>query len=649
MRYVKVAAAALNQTPLAWQHNRDNFIAVLKEAQKQKVQVLCCPELAITGYGCEDTFLSINTFQIALEILEELIPHTQNLFVGFGLPLFYKNVIYNTVAVVANGELLGFVAKQNLAGYGIHYEPRWFKPWINGEIATFSFAGRDYPLGDLIFNYNNMKIGFEICEDAWVAARSGIHLAARGVDLILNPSASHFALNKQPLRKRSVLEGASIFGVGYLYSNLLGNEAGRIIYDGDTLIANASGFVKIGQRFSFQDYKLTAAEIDLQMLRSQNKLEGQDTIEGQDTTEISEFSILSGWEKGSYVKEEEFSRATALGLFDYLRKSKTQGFVLNLSGGADSACCACLVYLMVKFGLQELGETEFRRKLSHIMLPDDPNQFMQALLFCLYQRTENNSEETEQAARKIAHTLGASFASFAVDNIIKNYCDLISPLIQRPFSWQTDDVALQNIQARVRAPAAWLLANVRGALLLSPSNRSEASVGYATMDGDTCGGLCPIAGVDKSFILHWLCWLEQTGPEGVGPIPELKYVTRQTPSAELQPKIKAQTDEGDLMPYAWLDLIERLFVLEKLPPVEILQMMSKRYPNEDPTNLAKAIELFLILWTRNQWKRERLAPSFHLNTESIDPKTWCRYPILSGNYAIEIEKMRQYLGPVLKV
>ena len=103
----------------------------------------------------------------------------------------------------------------------------------------------------------------------------------------------------------------------------------------------------------------------------------------------------------------------------------------------------------------------------------------------------------------------------------------------------TDDVALQNIQARVRSPGVWMLANLRGALLASTSNRSEAAVGYATMDGDTSGGISPIAGIDKAFLRRWLRWLETTGPQGLGPIPALQAVNVQEPTAELRPRGKS--------------------------------------------------------------------------------------------------------------
>jgi NAD+ synthase (glutamine-hydrolysing) len=205
-------------------------------------------------------------------------------------------------------------------------------------------------------------------------------------------------------------------------------------------------------------------------------------------------------------------------------------------------------------------------------------------------------------------------------------------------------LALQNIQARVRGPSVWLLANLRGALLLATSNRSEAAVGYATMDGDTCGGLSPIAGIDKAFLRQWLRWMETTGPHGSGPLPQLAAVNRQQPTAELRPQEMGQTDEQDLMPYELLDAIERAAIRDKQTPLEVFKSMRVRYPQYEQQQLGLWVERFFQLWCRNQWKRERYAPSFHVDDENLDPKTWCRFPILSGGYVRELRELRQHLA-----
>ena len=125
--------------------------------------------------------------------------------------------------------------------------------------------------------------------------------------------------------------------------------------------------------------------------------------------------------------------------------------------------------------------------------------------------------------------------------MVDEYVRTVSTAIGRELTWEHDDVSLQNVQARARGPGIWLLANLRNALLLTTSNRSEAAVGYATMDGDTCGGLAPIAGIDKAYLLDWLKWMETIGPAGVGPLPALAAVTCLSPTAELRP-CKARSD-----------------------------------------------------------------------------------------------------------
>src|SRR5690349_16337060 len=122
---------------------------------------------------------------------------------------------------------------------------------------------RRYPIGDLVFDVGDVRIGFEICEDAWVANRPGTDLALRGVDIICNPSASHFAFGKFVVRQRFVTEGSRAFGVAYLYANLLGNEAGRVIYDGGGMIASGGELLVRGPRFSFHDVELSTTLIDI--------------------------------------------------------------------------------------------------------------------------------------------------------------------------------------------------------------------------------------------------------------------------------------------------------------------------------------------------------------------------------------------------
>ncbi|MGI9242695.1 MAG: nitrilase-related carbon-nitrogen hydrolase, partial [Verrucomicrobiales bacterium] len=253
MKLVRVASGMVNQTPMDWEGNRLNLISAIAEARAAGASVLCLPELAVTGYGCEDAFLSPGVGERAMEELQNLLPETEGMIVAVGLPVWHRSKVYDCAAVLADGQLVGFAAKQFLAGDGLHYEPRWFKPWPNDVADEIQVGSVRVPFGDLIFEFDGVRIGFEICEDAWVATRPGSDLSRRGVDMILSPSASHFAFGKQRIRERFVLEGSRAFGVTYVYTNLVGNESGRVIFDGGAIIASGGERLATGTRLGFRD------------------------------------------------------------------------------------------------------------------------------------------------------------------------------------------------------------------------------------------------------------------------------------------------------------------------------------------------------------------------------------------------------------
>ena len=643
MKLVRVASGMVNQTPMDWEGNRLNLIAAIAQAREAGASILCLPELAVSGYGCEDSFLSPGVGARALEELQNLLPETEGMIVAVGVPVWHRSKVYDCAAVLANGELVGFAAKQHLAGDGLHYEPRWFKPWPNDVADSIEVGSVRVPFGDLIFEFDGVRIGFEICEDAWVATRPGSDLSRRGVDMILSPSASHFAFGKQRIRERFVLEGSRAFGVTYLYTNLVGNESGRVIFDGGAIIASGGKRLATGRRLGFRDVEVVSAVVDVDHTRMlQARTVSHRPIVG-DRDELvvrREFDFPktkpefpeAGEEPRALSKEEEFTRAECLGLFDYMRKSYSNGFVVSLSGGADSAAVATLCALMVHVAVDELGLDGFLAKLGHIKFPEpyDEARTVRQLLTCVYQATENSTETTETAARELATALGADFHVWQIDDLVGGYRTMIEQSAGRELTWETDDLTLQNIQARVRAPGVWMMANLRNALLLATSNRSEAAVGYATMDGDTCGGLSPIGGIDKAFLREWLVWMEQVGAPGIPVQPALSFINAQAPTAELRPQGSGQTDEGDLMPYEVLDAVERYAIRDKKLDHELVGIVIEQFPRYSPEQIRTWVDRFFRLWRRNQWKRERYAPSFHLDDESLDPKTWCRYPILSG-------------------
>ncbi|TGK00869.1 NAD(+) synthase [Leptospira semungkisensis] len=626
MSIYRCTAVSLHTTPLDFKGNRERILSAIETCDSSSL--ILFPELCISGYGCEDAFYFSWVWEHSWKSLKEIAKATTNKTVIVGLPFFQSPYLFNVSAVLQNGKIIGLVPKQNLAQTGVHYENRWFAKGEESRNYALTPDGTELPFGTLLFESPDFNFGIEICEDSWVQTRPGQYLVEAGADLILSPGASHFALGKQQIRKKMFSESSRNSSTAILYANLNGNESGRLIFEGGSL-GFIDGNVSVeGAKLHFTDFECTHLDLNSSELRSNRarNFRSSGTKEfrargrGLQRIEIASLPKTSSKQIGKPIQAvenrfEDFTRATSLGLFDYLRKSKTKGYTLSLSGGADSAACALLVKAAVLLSDKELGS----KYLDSIGI-DRKN-----ILFTLFQGTENNSETTKNSARELSEELGFPHASISVDSEVSSMLEKISSVKGLIPNWKDHNLALQNIQARVRSPLVWLLANLNGHLLLSTGNRSEASVGYTTMDGDSSGSVAPLTGVSKEFLLTWL----QNVHEGKDPIlPEIKAlagILNSKPSAELKPLSEKQEDEKDLMPYPLLQKLERNFVFLGKDPENLLE--SGEWKDESQANDGK--NKFLKLFSASQWKRERLPPSFHLDEYGLDPKSSFRFPILS--------------------
>lgn len=638
MKDFRIVSASLNTTPLDFLGNLNLHLSILNDASLENASIILFPELSLTGYGCEDAFYRPWVWETAEESLQEILPLTKNRLIAVGLPLFISPYLYNVAAILHNGEILGYVPKRNLANTGIHYEKRWFTEW-DSEVREY----KGIPVGDLLFDWNDLKIGLEICEDSWVLHRPSKVLTELGADIILSPGASHFAFGKYRVRSGIFQESSRVQSNVFVFSNLIGNESGRSIYDGGNLIASSGSILAIGKRLPMESTTYTTAELNLDDIRrnrvkffrksrnafhssaSSHEYENRWRVIPVTDSPFREGLILSqAYEKFPEENNfQDFTSAVILGLFDYLRKSRTKGFTLSLSGGADSSALAILTTIMEKEAKKSLGEEKWNEL-----------GFSNPILSTLYQKTKNNSENTASIARNLSRELGANHREITIDEEVDLMVDRISNAIGRQLNWKEDDIPLQNIQARVRSPLVWLLANTEGHLLLSTGNRSEAAVGYTTMDGDSSGSISPIAGVSKKFLLEWLHWVgmgEEKRTRGISELASLRDLLDTKPSAELKPLEEGQEDEKDLMPYNILQKIEYMGIYEGKKKSEILKSLLAEHDAYSPHELGQMVDRFFRLFGISQWKRERLPISFHLDEYGLDPKTSYRYPILSGS------------------
>lgn len=705
----------LNQTPLDWEGNTKRIIESLIYYKETNIynhydeHILLFPELALSGYGCEDGFLFSDAKKKSFEKLLDIIKFSNKIskaLILIGTPFYYRGSIFNCISVIHSGKLLAMIPKSYLAGEGIHYEQRWFTSY-NKKFSKieYKFYNETYEFlfGKGIIEFNSIRIGIEICEDSWVNKRPALKYYDQDLDLLLNPAASHFGFSKFKKRKDIAISSSSNFYCYYFSVNLLGNEAGKAIYDGSFLLSKSGNLLYLEQSFSFFDILIRSFVLEFSDLknkrdriysrRKDRKLKFEETIlkietkkeikrpvfdfQSNENLSQSQYSNLIDYKfiesyfvfkdnDSNQTEFKEFLEVERLGLFDYLRKTKSSGYTISLSGGADSSICAILVYQMIRRGIIELGLDSFVKKLnfslseeeqknlSSITIEEQIEYFSKKMIHTLYQKTKQNTERTKTIAEELAKEINADHHTVDIQNLLEENIRLIENITNQKLNWNSHNIPLQNIQARIRSSIIWFIANLTNSVLISTSNRSEGSVGYATMDGDTSGGLAPIAGIDKPFLLKFLDFISEYKDQFTKPILSAKKILQQPPSAELLPIEINQTDEKDLMPYPILSIIERMAIEELLSPKEILNkfinikhkkniIYNLPYFNDfieilnhlSEEEIKNMINKFFDLWHKNQWKRERFATSFHIDSYNIDPRGWFRFPILSKKIQME--------------
>ena len=665
---VHVAVASLNQTVGDWSGNRARIARACAEARARGAVVLALPEMAISGYSLGDRVWMQGTLDRSWASLVALLPEMRGLVVAVGLPIAHGGALLDAMAVVVDGRIVGLVPKENLATGDVEYENRWYAGWSRGRVETFAAPdGTEHPVGSLVFDVAGVgPFAVEVCEDGWKGVRPGSHAALAGARLVINASASWFILGKHAQRRRLVEEVSRQDRVAYLYTSLLGCDATRLIFDGSAFIGVDGRILAEGPRFVFtDDVVVTDAVVDLAAVDRGRRTEGSwraqeealaDGDYGRPPQRIRVDAALpvralppdpvAYWEPVAATSVDpsldhhaafrgvapdalhhvELELALCMGLRDYLAKTGVRGVALALSGGRDSAMCAVLVARMLRHAHPQDDDATHRQRVHDTLLT-------------AYLATGHSGSATREAARRLAEGLGAEHVDVGIQEAVDVHRGLAEAALGRALDWAdaTDDLALQNVQARLRGSLIWMLANVRGRLLLTTSNKSEAAVGYTTMDGDTSGGLGPLADVPKSLIGAWLGWAAaQHGITG------LDAVLATPATAELRPPDRAQTDEGDLMPFAILDRLMYRFAYLGEEPAEMLRRLwpgvRDRYDG-DVLAFATHIRRFVTLFCRAQWKRERLAISFRVTAFDLDPKTGFRFPAVQAPFTEELAEM----------
>ncbi len=560
---IRLALAQINCTVGDLEGNAAKIIAAANEAAKAGAHIVAFPEMAVTGYPPEDLLLKpafIEDNKRALAAIAEACPSITAI-VGFADS--DEQGLYNAAAVIDDGAVAAVYHKMILPNYGVFDEKRYFR------------EGENCP----VFELNGILFGLNICEDIWHEEGPARLQASTGkASLIININASPYYMGKQGEREEILRKRIKENGLVIAYANLVGGQD-ELVFDGGSLIMDEKGDV-IAQAPRFEE-SLLIADISLPVkpdLSSENFPENIDFCR-LDSPPLREKCRIEAVLPPKPGRLEEIYSALLLGTRDYVIKSGFKKVIIGLSGGIDSALTAAVA-------VDALG----------------PDAVMGVAMPSRY-----SSQGSIDDAKLLAKNMGIEFHLIAIESAFGAFLESLGPL----FEGFQPDVTEENIQARVRGNLLMALSNKFGRMVLTTGNKSEVSVGYATLYGDMAGGFSVLKDLPKTLVYELARYRNEKS--GFDIIPE-STITK-APSAELRPD---QTDQDSLPPYDVLDAILQKYVEEQHSLREIVDS------GFDEETVMKVIGMV----DRNEYKRRQAAPGVKITPRAFGRDR--RMPIVNG-------------------
>jgi NAD+ synthase (glutamine-hydrolysing) len=524
MRSLRLGLAQLNATVGDLDGNFERIVAAIERARALGVDVLAFPEMMVTGYPPEDLLLKPSFIECAIRRTRELVPHTRGMTVIVGT--VDRGVdLYDAAAVLHDGRWAGTYRKHDLPNYGVFDENRYFAP------------GRE----NAVFVRGGIVLGVSICEDIWFSGGPIEEQVLRGgAEVVINVSASPYHAGKAADRRRMLETRATDHLAIVAYANLVGGQD-EVLHDGASLVVGEQGQVLAQGHLFAED--LVVADLDLDAvfnarlhdarLRRERALEEGGALPRIELPAVpAEKPPLPLREAPPVLSlEAEIYEALVLGTRDYVRKNRFDTVVLGLSGGIDSALCCCIA-------ADALGP-------EHVVGVSMPGPYSAAA--------------SREDAEALSRALGTRFLVVPIVEVFDAFSRALAPA----FAGRPPDITEENLQARIRGNELMALSNKFGWLVLTTGNKSETSVGYSTLYGDTAGGFAVLKDVYKTMVYRLA---RQRNARGAV-IPERTLV--RPPSAELKPD---QTDQDTLPPYEVLDPILEAYVEEDRSAAEIAAM-----------------------------------------------------------------------------
>ncbi|KAL1710864.1 hypothetical protein EV121DRAFT_251128 [Schizophyllum commune] len=675
MGHLITLATSLNQWALDFEGNLERILTSIRIAKERGATMRVGPELEIPGYGCYDHFLEGDTELHSWEALQKILSSdaTVGIVCDIGMPVTHKSVTYNCRIVCHDKKILLIRPKMWLANDGNYRELRYFTPWQKHRQTDDHYLPRiiqdatgqiKVPFGDAVISTLDTCIGVELCEELFTPASPHILMGLDGVEIFTNSSGSHHELRKLYRRVELIKEATLKTGGIYLYANQQGCDGDRLYYDGCPLIAVNGEIVAQGTQFSLDDVQVVSATIDVEDVRAHRhgkmswgmqasgaeryqRIEVNFALSGDDLSILQSTKISIKYHK----PEEEIALGPACWLWDYLRRSRAQGFFLPLSGGIDSCATAVIVYSMCRLVVEKAKEgdpqviADARRisgePASSTYIPTSPHELASRIFHTCYMGTENSSLETRERAKKLGEALGSYHLDLNMDTLVTAVRALFGlvtgkrPQFRAHGGSEAENLALQNIQARLRMVLAYLFAQLLpwvrgrqgGLLVLGSANVDEALRGYLTKYDCSSADINPIGGVSKTDLKKFIAFAQEKFE-----LPILESFLTAVPTAELEPitETYVQSDEADMgMTYEELSVFGRLRKVEKCGPYAMFTKLLHEWGDRlSPGQIAAKVKLFFFEYARNRHKMTTITPAYHAESYSPDDNRFDLRPFL---------------------
>jgi len=618
--FVRVAAAIPELRVADCAFNVARMADLVRRGENEKVQIICFPELSVTGYTCADLFFQQQLLADAEKSLKklQLLTFSTTAVIIVGMPVRIQNQLFNTAVLLQGGHILGIVPKTHLPNNNEFYEKRWFAPSTSTTVQSVTLSGEEVPFGtNLLFSDGKFSFGIELCEDLWVPIPPSSQHALHGADVIFNLSATNELIGKHQYLRQLIEQQSARCIAGYVYASAgAGESTTDVVYAGNGLIAENGKIIAASERFSFEP-QLIVSDIDIERLRADRMRNTNYTNDTSSQTyrtvkledaHFTHFELKRTFDKHPFVPSltnrdascEEIFSIQVGGLAKRWSHTKSETVVVGISGGLDST----LALLVCVKTADKLGYD--RKRIIGITMPG----------FGTTDRTYTN-------AVNLMQSLGITMLEISIkDACIQHFKDINHDPKQH-------DVTYENTQARERTQILMDIANKHNGLVIGTGDLSESALGWATYNGDHMSMYGVNSGVPKTLVRYLVDWASHQLDDASKAI--LRDVLDTPVSPELLPADEngdiAQKTEDIVGPYDLHDFFLYYMVRFGFSPDKILFLAKNAFADcYNDEIIEKWLKIFITRFFAQQFKRSCIPDGPKVGSINLSPRGDWRMP-----------------------